>query len=205
MLAAAAATVVIGVAGIVVAYELLKRPADIHNPNAIFKPEKPKKPKSSRTVKWPMYGLRPRSHPVPAGEGIKPPFKQVWRYTEGPLLEFPPVCSAASSTSSTTTATRIALDADTGKVLWERRIGRLNASTPTYSDIGSTSSTSNRGMSSSSTRRPGGALETSLPDRAESSPVVIGRTLYFGCEDGELFALSTRNGHVRWATRSAAR
>ena len=39
-----------------------------------------------------------------------------------------------------------------------------------------------------------------LPGRAESSPLVIGNTLYFGCEDGQLFALSTRNGNVRWAT-----
>ena len=31
----------------------------------------------------------------------------------------------------------------------------------------------------------------SLPGRAESSPVVIGRTVYFGCEDGNLYALST--------------
>jgi outer membrane protein assembly factor BamB len=29
---------------------------------------------------------------------------------------------------------------------------------------------------------------------------VIGRSVYFGCEDGQLYALSTRNGNVRWAT-----
>ena len=40
----------------------------------------------------------------------------------------------------------------------------------------------------------------SLPGRAESSPLVIGRTVYFGCEDGNLYALSTRNGNVRWST-----
>jgi outer membrane protein assembly factor BamB len=39
-----------------------------------------------------------------------------------------------------------------------------------------------------------------LPGRAESSPLVVGNTVYFGCENDQLFALSTRNGHVRWAT-----
>ncbi|HEU5142217.1 MAG TPA: PQQ-binding-like beta-propeller repeat protein, partial [Solirubrobacterales bacterium] len=39
-----------------------------------------------------------------------------------------------------------------------------------------------------------------LPGRAESSPLVIGRSIYFGCECGELYALSTVNGNVRWAT-----
>ena len=29
---------------------------------------------------------------------------------------------------------------------------------------------------------------------------MIGNSVYFGCEDGQLFSLSTRNGHVRWAT-----
>jgi outer membrane protein assembly factor BamB len=42
-----------------------------------------------------------------------------------------------------------------------------------------------------------------LPGRAESSPLVMGRTLYFGCENDQLFALSTRNGHVRWTTTLA--
>jgi outer membrane protein assembly factor BamB len=40
----------------------------------------------------------------------------------------------------------------------------------------------------------------SLPGRAESSPLVIDRTVYFGCEDGNLYALSTGKGNVRWAT-----
>ena len=39
-----------------------------------------------------------------------------------------------------------------------------------------------------------------LPGRAESSPLVLGNTLYFGCENDQLFALNTRNGHERWAT-----
>ena len=40
-----------------------------------------------------------------------------------------------------------------------------------------------------------------LPGRAESSPVVIGRTVYFGCEDGKLYAISTGRGQVRWSTQ----
>ncbi len=39
-----------------------------------------------------------------------------------------------------------------------------------------------------------------LPGRAESSPLVLGDTVYFGCENDQLFALNTRNGHLRWAT-----
>ena len=77
-------------AAIVVGYELLKRPPDVHNANVAFKPQKPPKPKET-TVNWPMYGLNPaRTRYLPA-KGIKPPFRLLWRYTERPLLEFPPV------------------------------------------------------------------------------------------------------------------
>jgi len=31
--------------------------------------------------------------------------------------------------------------------------------------------------------------------------VVIRNSVYFGCEDGKLYSLSTVNGHVRWATQ----
>ena len=67
-------------AGIVVGYELLKRPPDVHNSDAAFKPQKPQKPKPrNTTVNWPLYGLNPaRTRYLPA-QGIKPPFRKLWR------------------------------------------------------------------------------------------------------------------------------
>ncbi len=38
---AAAAIVVIGIAGGILAYQSLKRPDDVHYPDCVFKPEKP--------------------------------------------------------------------------------------------------------------------------------------------------------------------
>jgi outer membrane protein assembly factor BamB len=40
-----------------------------------------------------------------------------------------------------------------------------------------------------------------LPGRAESSPVVVDNSIYFGCEDGKLYSVSTVNGHIRWSTQ----
>ena len=61
------------VAGGFIGYELLKRPPDIHNPDVVFKPQRPKKPKA-RTVNWPMFGLdRARTRYLPA-RGVKPPY-----------------------------------------------------------------------------------------------------------------------------------
>jgi outer membrane protein assembly factor BamB len=180
----------------------LKRPPDVHNAAVPFKPEKPKpQPKKVRTVNWPIFGLNPaRTRYLPA-KGIKPPFKLLWHYTEKPLLEFPPIYARGVLYAVNNSATAFALDANTGKVLWERRIGRLNASSPAYS----------RGRIYIVNLVPGHIVKLdaktgrilwkkSLPGRAESSPLVLGKTVYFGCEDGQLFALSTRNGNVRWST-----
>ncbi|HWP32782.1 MAG TPA: PQQ-binding-like beta-propeller repeat protein, partial [Solirubrobacterales bacterium] len=187
-------------AGVVIAYELLKRPPDVHNPDVTFVPQKPPKPQA-KTVNWPIFGLDPaRTRYLPA-KGVKPPFRKLWRFTERPLLEFPPVYAGGKLYFVNNSGYAFALDADTGKVLWERRIGRLNASSPAY----------HRQRLYIVNLVPGHILKLdaktgktiwkrSLPSRAESSPLVIGRTVYFGCEDGGLYALSTISGNVRWAT-----
>ena len=70
-----------------------------------------------------MYGLNPaRTRYLPA-KGIKPPFRKLWRYTERPLLEFPPIYVGGKLYAVNNSGFAFALDADTGKVLWERRIG----------------------------------------------------------------------------------
>jgi outer membrane protein assembly factor BamB len=195
----AAAVIAVFGAG-VLAYELLKRPADVHNENATFVPQKPPKPEA-KTVNWPMYGLNPaRTRYLPA-TGIKPPFRKLWRYTERPLLEFPPIYVGGKLYFVNNNGTAYALDADSGKVLWERSLGRLNASSPTYSRHRLYIVNLVPGHIVKLDAKTGKVIwKHSLPGRAESSPVVVGRTVYFGCEDGNLYALSTISGNVRWTT-----
>jgi outer membrane protein assembly factor BamB len=197
---ALAAGVVAVAAGVIVAYELLKRPPDIHNPNVEFKPQKPKKPKH-RLVSWPLYGYdRARTRYLPA-KGVRPPFRKVWRYKDGPLLEFPPTLAGGKLYFVNNSGFAIALDADTGKQLWKRRIGRLNASSPAYYRHRLYIVNLVPGHVLKLDARTGRTIwKRSLPGRAESSPVVVDRTVYFGCEEGSLYALSTRNGNVRWST-----
>ncbi|HEX6456331.1 MAG TPA: PQQ-binding-like beta-propeller repeat protein [Solirubrobacterales bacterium] len=193
------------VSAAIVGYELLKRPADVHNEAAIqhFHPEEaPKPPPKPKTVNWPIFGLNPaRTRYLPA-KGIKPPFKLRWHFSEKPLLEFPPIYAAGRLFFVNNNGTAYALDADTGKVLWKRDVGRLNASSPAY----------HKGRLYIVNLVPGHIIKLnaktgkviwkrSLPGRAESSPLVLGRTVYFGCENGYLYALSTGRGNIRWATQ----
>ncbi len=193
-----AAAVLLVAAGAALAYELLKRPADIHNTEVPFQREKPKVQKR-KTVSWPLYGYdRARTRYLPV-RGVKPPFQKKWRYTDGPLLEFPPVIAGGRLFFVDNNGHAIAVDADTGKQLWKRRIGRLNASSPAYSKKRLYIVNLVPGHVVKLDARTGKMLwKRPLPGRAESSPVVVGRSLYFGCEDGNLYSLSTKNGNVRW-------
>jgi outer membrane protein assembly factor BamB len=186
-----------------VGYELLKRPADVHNPNATFVPQKPPpQPKVAKTVNWPMYGLNPaRTRYLPA-RGIKPPFRKLWRFTDKPLLEFPPIYVGGKLYFVNNNGYAYALDADTGRELWKRRVGALNASSPTYYRHRLYIVNLVPGHVVKLDAKTGKTIwKRSLPSRAESSPVVVDRTVYFGCEDGGLYALSTISGATRWATQ----
>lgn len=194
---------VVVVAGIVIAYEELKRPGDVHNQEAIehFKPEKPPPPKEPKTVNWPVYGYdnaRTRYLPV---KGIKPPFDKLWRFTDRPLLEFPPIYVGGKLYFVNNNGFAYALDADTGKELWKRRVGRLNASSPAYYKHRLYIVNLVPGHIVKLDAKTGKTIwKRNLPGRAESSPLVIDRTVYFGVENGELFAMSTGKGQVRWST-----
>lgn len=182
-------------------YQLLKRPPDVHNESAAFVPRKPLKLKKAKTVNWPIFGLNPaRTRYLPVRE-VKPPFRKIWRYTERPLLEFPPIYVGGKLYFVDNNGTARALDADTGKILWERSVGRLNASSPAYYKHRLYIVNLVPGHIVKLDAKTGKTIwKRSLPGRAESSPVVIDRTVYFGCEDGGLYALSTISGNVRWAT-----
>jgi outer membrane protein assembly factor BamB len=193
----------VALSAVFVAYDLLKRPADVHNEAAIenFKPQKPPPPKEPKTVNWPVFGFNPaRTRYLPV-KGVKPPFDKLWRFTDRPLLEFPPIYVGGKLYFVNNSGYAYALDADTGKELWKRRIGRLNASSPAYYKHRLYIVNLVPGHIVKLDAKTGKTIwKRDLPGRAESSPVIVNRTVYFGCENGELFAMSTGKGQVRWST-----
>ncbi len=202
-IAAIAGVLVVLGGGVALAYELLKPPADVHNASVPFKPKPPPKPKSKR-VNWPIFGFdRARTRYLPV-KGVRPPFKLLWNYVDKPLLEFPPVYANGHLYFVNNSAFAYALDANDGRVLWKRHIGRLNASSPAYSHNRLYIVNLEPGHIVKLNAANGRLLwRKNLPGRTESSPLVIGHTVYFGCEDGNLYALNTHNGKTRWATTLA--
>jgi outer membrane protein assembly factor BamB len=201
VLAALALVLVCAGIGGLIAYENLKRPSDVTNSDAAFNPDETAQ-KREHTVNWPLYGydLR-RSRYLPV-KGIKPPFKRLWSYGAKPLLEFPPIFVDGVLYALDNSGHAFAIKARSGKVLWKRRVAQLNASAPTYSH--------HRLFIVNLTPGQVLALNPSnghtewrkrLPGRSESSPVVVGERVFFGDEDGTMYAVDRRNGRTIWTTQ----
>jgi outer membrane protein assembly factor BamB len=194
-----AAVVVLLIVGAVLAYQDLKRPGDIRNTDVGFNPEEAKP--TEKTVGWPIYGYNQARTRYLAAKGIKPPFKRLWKYGDGPLLEFPPVFARGRLYLLDNNGHAIALDADSGRVLWKRRIGQLNASSPTYARHRLFVVSLIPGQVLALNPRTGKTeWKKELGSRSESSPVVVGDRVFFGDEGGTLHAVDRRNGSTRWDT-----
>jgi outer membrane protein assembly factor BamB len=182
-------------------YRAVRRPPDVHNPNAVFKPKETKVHRI-KTVNWPFYAFdRARTRYLPA-KGIKPPFKRLWKYGGRPLLEFPPIYVKGTLYAIDNNGHAFALDADSGKVLWKRRVAQLNASAPAYAHHRVFVANLVPGQVLALNAKSGHTeWKKELGSRTESSPIVIGNKVVFGDEAGTLYAVDRRNGHTKWSAQ----
>jgi outer membrane protein assembly factor BamB len=183
----------------VAAYEILKRPGDISNPDAEFV-ETPEKKKVVKTVDWPVYGYDDERTRYLPSKDVKPPFGDSdWSFVAGKLLEFSPIVAKGTLYLIDKDGVVIALDADRGKVKWKRDMGSLNASSPAYADGTVYGVTLDPGQAFALRARDGKVLwRHSLPGRSETSPVVHNDRVIVGSESGDVLALDTNNGDLRW-------
>ena len=203
-LTVAAVLAVLAVGG-VLAYNVLKRPPDVSNPDADFVkkdlPEpKERKPKDL-TVNWPTYGFsnaRTRYFPT---QLVKPPFRNSdWSIQFGKLLEFSPIIVDDVIYVMDIDARFYAIDAEKGKIIWKNKIGDLNATSPAFSKGRLFATNLGPGQAVSLRARDGKVLwKTPIPGRSESSPVVFRhRLVIFGCECGTVFGLNAKSGKIEW-------
>ena len=186
---------------------LLNRPGDISNPDAAFdagkgagKSNKPPTPKD-RTIDWPRFGYDVGRSKFLDAQSVKPPFRKVWKYKGDELIEFAPIVVDDRVYFIDNAGLYVCLDAETGKLIWKRKLASLNASSPAYEDgvLYSVSLSPNQALAIRA--RDGKTIwKKSLDDRAESSPLVIRGRVYFGDEGGQLYALDGKDGSTIWQT-----
>ena len=166
-------------------------------------------------VSWPQYGFdatRDRSVQL----ALKPPFRKVWRYYAGSLVEFPPAIAYGRLYFSTNSGVVTALNTKTGKRAWVHRSGRCVAASPavgtykhgtiyeTFLNKPPCNAASTRGTGKVMAFAAGfGEVRWSKTiGPSESSPLLAGNRLYVGDWEGRLWALDARTGKTIWTYRA---
>jgi outer membrane protein assembly factor BamB len=201
VLAGLTAVVVLALGAFVI-YQLVKPASDVDEGDQVEfeaqpKPKATPKKRGDR-FRWPMYGLD-RRHTRYLPSTIRPPFKRRWSYSAKATVEISPNLVGGVLYLQNKHATVSAVSARTGKRTWQRYLGNLSASSPTYSRGRLFVTTLSKDAYALSVRKKGKtAWHRSLPSRSESTPIVVGRNVIFGSEDGTVYSLGWKTGRTRW-------
>jgi outer membrane protein assembly factor BamB len=187
-------------------FGFIKKQDNYSNPKAAFTQPKPAPPAKAKppaprpeTFKWPIYGFTPDRARF-LDTKLRPPFRKLWGfYNSHGLIEFQPILANGVLYFVNNGGTAWAVNAETGKSFWSRDIANLNASSPAWAGGRLFIATLSPGAIVCLDAKTGKPIwRQSLPSRAESSPIVVRGVVYFGSEDGTVYAYSARNGHRVW-------
>jgi outer membrane protein assembly factor BamB len=213
------AVVAVLLGGVLVAYVVhrLHQSADEHGSTTteyVTTEAAPKPPPPS--VPWPTYGLTSeRTRAVQLA--LRPPYRVVWRYQAGSLVEFPPSIGYDRLFFSTNKGTFAAIGAKTGKYAWKYRAHRCVAASPAIGPH------AHGTVYEAFLNRPpcnaqngghgvdGEVIAFSVGHGkihwrhsigpSESSPLLVGDRLYVGDWNGDVWAFDANNGRVVWRRR----
>jgi outer membrane protein assembly factor BamB len=199
-------------------------PGDVSNPDVEFDTAPPTapstpapEPTTSKTkdpfddgFEWPVYGYtKDRARYLPLKRPLRPPFNVRWRVSGSILLEFPPVLCGKSLFLLKNNGALYAISRRTGKLRWKQKLGYLAAASPACSDGTVYAVLLSRGKSIGAGRVAAVAAGTGrtrwsrkLPSRAESSPLIDHGRLYFGSEDGTVYAMDAGDGDIKWTYKA---
>jgi outer membrane protein assembly factor BamB len=172
-------------------------------PGATTRPEK-----VVREVPWPTYGYdEQRSRYAPPFDH-RPPFRQVWERKLRTLPEFPPVLAYGRAYIGVINSRFRAIDTKTGRVVWEKDFDRCMAASPTMGDgvvyvplmdpFPCGGDRSVPGYVVALDADTGRELWRFQAGVVESSPLVVGRLLYFGSWDKKMYAVDVRTHKAVW-------
>jgi outer membrane protein assembly factor BamB len=200
-------------------FALTHRDGDVSHPDVVFQdeptptpvpdlpaPRKKGKQDPLRNFVWPTYGYTPeRRRYLDVSWRVRPPFKRRWFYNGHALLEFPPVMALGKLFLLKDNGMAVALNKATGRVVWQRKVGTLAAASPGYGGgwifVPVLNRANGKPGAITALRARDGKVMWSKPiaSRTESSPLVDGKRVFVGSEDGTVYALRTGDGHVMWS------
>ena len=173
-------------------------------PGVVTRPEK-----QVQRIPWPTYGYDEQRSRFAPGLDLRPPFDVTWQRGTGSLLEFPPVVGYGRIYVGANDGRFFALDSATGHLDWKKEFGHCTAASPTigrgvvYQPLMDTYPCAQHKPNA-----PGYvvALDATTGDElwrfqagvVESSPLLVGRLLYFGSWDKKMYAVDVKTHKAVW-------
>jgi outer membrane protein assembly factor BamB len=167
-------------------------------------------------IAWPTYGHDPERLRFANGIALAPPFRRAWTFRAQSLIEFPPVVGYGRLFFANNAGVLFAVGAKNGKRAWKYISHRCVAASPTLDrhvvyEAFLNGPPCNRKPSASLTGEviafsvgTGRVIWRRTIGPTESSPVVVGATVFVGDWNGRVWALRRRTGRERWVTRLRA-
>ena len=158
----------------------------------------------------PEYGGGPsRTRYVPAVDVPPPSGPPAWQYRGKALLEFPPAVARGNVVLTTNRGRILVFDARNGGVKWQKKHSETNyiASSPAILPDERRVIVSGMDGRLVAYELANGrvAWEYSTgSSKIESSPLVVGETVYVGAWNGRLYAVATGTGRPRWSFQADA-
>ncbi len=190
------------------------RPRDVRgSPTIEFSPnlgerQDRKQAQELRREPWPTYGRDlQRTHFAPFRH--QPPFRQAWRMDANDAIEFPPTVAYGRVYFSTFKGRFYALDAANGKVVWKKRFPNCSPASPMLAHgvvfeayalplPCARHATGGQGFVVALDAATGRELWRHDAAPIETSPLLVGKLLYFGSWDGTFYAVNPGTGRIHW-------
>ncbi|MFL5955218.1 MAG: PQQ-binding-like beta-propeller repeat protein [Gaiellaceae bacterium] len=212
-----AAVVVLATTGAALAYYLhvQQQARDIKGSSTVefvtteAAPPPPKEP----GIAWPAYGYDRERQRFASSISLAPPYRRVWTFRAQSLVEFPPVVGYGRLFFANNAGVMFAIGAKNGKRAWKYDSHRCVASTPALDrhvvyETFMNAPPCNRPPSASLTGEviafsvgTGHVIWRKTIGPSESSPLVVGATIFVGDWNGRIWALRRLTGKPRWVTR----
>ncbi len=186
----------------------------VGSPTEEFTPtlrQEPKKSKPSEKpsveltqVQWPTYGYdMQRTHLAPGWRNLRPPYHGLWKLKARADIEFPPSVAYRKVYVAQQKGRFYAVNARTGKIIWTKHFPNCSAASPTIADgivyqaymhklPCSKHEAGAEGFVIAWNARNGRQLWRVRAGTVESTPIVVGKMLYFGSWDHHLYAYRLR-------------
>jgi outer membrane protein assembly factor BamB len=159
-------------------------------------------------IPWPTFGYDEQRTKYASAFNLHPPFRTLWERQVYSLVEFPPVVAYGRLYVATNGGRLLALSTKTGKVAWIKRFDRCTAASPAVGDgvvyqpfmdtkpCGDPRDSP--GFIAGFDADTGRELWRFRTGVIETSPLLIGKLLYFGSWDRKLYALDVETHKVVW-------